>query len=455
MRQRAWIALPFLVAAVAVAWGLSQRQAERRDRNFLEAAYQRDFANVVDHAEQLQVTLGKAVAAGTPGQQTMYLTEIWFRASEAQGTLSQLPVTRVSLLGTRKFLAQIGDYARTVARDTSEGKKITGEQVAQIGRFEDEMARLSGQLNGLQARLAANRFRWTANLAAGPEPRRAATIRAGVGPDFQAFNQVEERLRKMPALIYNGPFSDHIEEIKPRAITGATISVSRATEIAHRFADLPPGRDLRPEGQPRKVEGRLPAFSVTLRERGDGGGRIVVDISRQGGHVLLMMNDRRVNTMRMDADQAMAEARTFLDRRGYGTLVPTHTLREANAQVFAFAGHEDNAVVYPDQVKVKVALDNGQVVGFDATQYLTAHHQRKLPRPKLSPDEARAKVGDGLNTESVRLTVIPVAGAREALAYEVRARRNNATYLIYINAATGEEENILKLVDTPSGRLVM
>lgn len=454
MRQRVWVILPLLVAAVAVAWGLSQRQAERRERNFLEAAYQRDFADTVDHAEQIQVTLGKAMAAGSAGQQTMYLTEVWFRANEAQGVLSQLPVTGVNLFQTRKFLAQLGDYTRTLASETSEGKKITGDQAAQLGRFEDEMTQVSGQLNGLQARLVPGRFRWTANLKMGPAPRQGNTIRAGVGPDFQALNRVEDRLRKLPALIYDGPFSDHMEDIKPRGLSGGMIAADRAVEIASQFPDLPAEADFRPAGRPREVAGRIPAYAVLLRPRG-GDGRIAVDVSRQGGHVLLMMNDRRPGNARLDTDRAMAKARTFLNQRGYRGLVPTHTLREANTQVFAFAAREGNVIVYPDQVKVKVALDNGQVIGFDATQYLTTHHKRSFPEPRLSPEEARARVGDGLSVEGVRLAVIPVAGAREALAYEVRARRKNATYLIYVNARTGEEENILKLVDTPSGRLVM
>jgi len=37
----------------------------------------------------------------------------------------------------------------------------------------------------------------------------------------------------------------------------------------------------------------------------------------------------------------------------------------------------------------------------------------------------------------------------------VRGRLKDTTYLVYINALTGEEENILKAVPTPGGRLLM
>ena len=43
----------------------------------------------------------------------------------------------------------------------------------------------------------------------------------------------------------------------------------------------------------------------------------------------------------------------------------------------------------------------------------------------------------------------------EKLTYEFRGKLGEETYLIYINAETGREENVLKLIETENGTLTM
>lgn len=454
MRQRLLIAIPLLLAAGAFVWGSFQRQSGGVIRNALEASYQRDFYNLIDQSELIQTGLGKALAATTPGQQAALLTEIWSRAGQAQDAVTHLPVTRTDLTATRKFFAQMGDYARTLAQDAADGRPLTGEERKRLSGFEDEMARVTRRLHGLRPSLTAPRFRWTDALVRGTTIPRKPEVGNRPAGDMQALSEMNERLSRLPSLIYDGPFSDHLEEVKPKGLTGEPVDARRAEEIARRFADLSEGTRYETAGRPRPVAGRMPAYSVTLA-RPRGGERIVIDVSRQGGHVIWMLSSRPVRAARLDTDAALARAQEFLNGRGFKDMMPIHSLRERNIEVVAFAARADGVVVYPDQVKVSVALDNGQVVGFDATQYLTSHRARRLPPPKVSAEEARSRVEARLAVTGVRLAVIPVAGGREVLAWEVRARRKDATYFIYINAENGKEENILKALDTPNGRLIL
>lgn len=453
MRQRALISIPFLVAAAALVWGLSQRQAAGLVRHALEASYQQDFYDLLDQSEQLQAILGKTLAANTAGEQTALLTEVWFRASMAQEAISRLPIREPDLSATRKFLMQMADYARSLARRTAEGRTLDDREAARLSRFEDEAARLGGRLHALRPRLTPPRFQWT-SLLAGARPPRTPGRQTVAGRDLQAFGDVNERLRRLPALIYDGPYSDHLEEVKPRGLSGPAIDAGQAARLALRFNDPAGTAGYRVEGRPRPVFGRLPAFHVVLREP-RGKGRIVTDVSRQGGQVVWMLNSRPLGEPRLGEDETLRRAADFLRGHGYPDMVPTHSVRERGAEVIAFAARLGRVLVYPDQVKVKVALDDGQVIGFDAVQYLTNHHERRLPQPRLTPAQALARVRGRLEPDSVRLVVIPTGGGKEALAYEVRGRLKGSTYLIYVNALTGEEENILKAVPTPGGRLLM
>lgn len=112
-------------------------------------------------------------------------------------------------------------------------------------------------------------------------------------------------------------------------------------------------------------------------------------------------------------------------------------------------------IVYPDLIKVLVALDNGQILTYDALGYLMSHRERDLPQPKISISEARKKLNPELEVEEERMAVIPSDGSHERLTYEFKAKMDGEDFLVYINALTGEEERIFKLLHTPGGTLVL
>ncbi len=44
---------------------------------------------------------------------------------------------------------------------------------------------------------------------------------------------------------------------------------------------------------------------------------------------------------------------------------------------------------------------------------------------------------------------------KEIFCYEFKGKMNNNDFIVYINAETGEEEDILMIVNTPNGVLTM
>lgn len=457
MRSRLLPGISLLVAAAALIWGAGMRAARDRYQASLEAVYQRSFYDLIDQVEQLQVVTGKALTAASTEQQIAHLSEIWFRAGAAQDALSRLPLEGINTSASRKFLAQMGDYANTLLRDRARGGELGAQERRQLARFEAETARLSRQLHGLESRLAGRGFRWASVVgtrgARGTGIAQPRPVR-GAASDLNAFSTMEERLQKLPALIYDGPFSDHREKERPRGLTGGLVTREQAVDIARRFVDLPAGAVYQPAGRPRDTSGRIPAFSVVLQQR-NASGQIYADVSKKGGHVVWYLNSRPVTAERLGGDEALERARRFLADRGFPSMEPLQSAREDHSLVFAFAPLQDGVVLYPDMVRVKVALDDGQIVGFDARPYLMAHHDRRLPAPRLSAAEARERANHDMEVQGTRLAVIPTPGGGEVLAYEVRARRGADTYLIFVNALTGREEDILKVVAAGGGRLVM
>ena len=109
-------------------------------------------------------------------------------------------------------------------------------------------------------------------------------------------------------------------------------------------------------------------------------------------------------------------------------------------------------MLYPDLVKVQVRMDTGAVVGLEANSYWMNHVTRERLHPVLEEAEARALVSDRLDISASRLCVIPVddglgAGRTELLCWEFDGVWNDNRYLVYIDAETGEEAEVLKVVE--------
>ena len=112
-------------------------------------------------------------------------------------------------------------------------------------------------------------------------------------------------------------------------------------------------------------------------------------------------------------------------------------------------------IVYPDLIKVKVALDNGEIVGFESKGYLMSHRQRDIPKPAISMEEALQKVARKENIISSGLAIIPTNYGSELFCYEFKGRLDDQDFLVYINAMTGEEEDILLIINSDEGILTM
>ena len=85
-----------------------------------------------------------------------------------------------------------------------------------------------------------------------------------------------------------------------------------------------------------------------------------------------------------------------------------------------------------------------------------SHGERTLPEIKETEESVRSKLSDNLTVESVRLAVIPSMGKFERLCYELNCvDQYGQRALIYINAETGVEEQILVVIEDENGVLTL
>jgi len=455
MRYKAM--LPWVIGLLAIAavgyWGYLQHSARDAMRIHVGNTYQRAFFNTTDHVRNLEAMLAKGLVAADRQQDIDLFTDVWQQSNAALDNISQLPVSDVLLSRTAKFLTQVGDYSRTMVRKTAEGETVDEEDWQTLSRLYRQSSVLNRELQEIHENVTNGRFDFY-KLADEASRQLGPNVRTLANANFSTINKY---MQDYPSLIYDGPFSDHLDRVKPRGLPDETVNQAQAREEGEEFVDRRQGLTYvgRVTGT---VEGNIPAYRVEVSPRKGNrrqGSPVVMDVSRQGGEVIWMLMPRRIGEARMETEQARKKAQEFLARRGYKDMVPRYFQRLDGVVTFNFAGQENGVIMYPDLVKVSVALDNGEVVGFEGRGYLMSHHKRDLPSPRVSREEARALINPHLKVREGRLAVIPTGADSEKLTWEFEGDLDQETFLIYINAMTGREEKILRLYKTEEGTQVM
>ena len=168
-----------------------------------------------------------------------------------------------------------------------------------------------------------------------------------------------------------------------------------------------------------------------------------------------MEKAREVKEEKIDIDIANEKGKLFLEKVGFPGMKETYYMKRNNMITINYAYEDNGIVVYPDLIKVKVALDNGEVLGIETTGYLNSHEARYYNEDIIDIEEARESLNSDLEIMYEGLSVIPTKWKTEIFCYEFKGKVNEREFLVYINAETGEEEDILVVLDTPNGILTM
>jgi|LSQX01.3.fsa_nt_gb spore germination protein len=444
--------VPVIVLLLAVAlgsayWGYTHYDARRDLEIAVANSYQNSFYSLVDSIEKIEVSLAKALVANGMSENVRYLATVWQEAMTAQANLSQLPLGQETLMNVAKFLTQSGDYAYMLMRSHTLGKTLSPKDREQLQNLRQQVTLLGQNLHEVQAKAGQGQLRWAEIEQISRKKLPSDTKSLADDP----FTKINDGIEKFPTLIYDGPFSDHVEQKQPKGLTGPELDEAEARKKVQAFlpSSLKDGTDLEKAAD---IKGKIAGYNYVVRAEGERGILATVDISRKGGHILNMINFRSVDDASMDLEEAGAKATEFLASKGFKNMVPTYAMRADNIAVIPFAPEIDDVLIYPDLIKVNVALDNGEVVGYEALGYIMSHHTREIPKPKISAEEARAAVNPELQISSTRLAIIPTEDLKEAFCYEFKGvSSDNEPYIVYVSAETGEEVNILKVIVNEEG----
>jgi germination protein YpeB len=254
-------------------------------------------------------------------------------------------------------------------------------------------------------------------------------------------------------LIYDGPYSDSSENREPRGLTGNKVSEGEALGVAMGIA----GNDVE-LSYTGPTDGSIPTYefeSVT-----EDGRYLYLSITQQGGKLLTMMKSAKSNREGIPEDEAERNryrdaAVKYLSDQGYGEMRATYAQYYSGAALINCAAVQNGVILYSDLIKVWVDREDMEIIGVDARNYFFNHIERQLEQPAISLEEAKGYVSQNLTVQGSAVALIPITPQTERLCYEFKGVYGENEYIVYINAQTGEEEQIFQIINTENGQLVM
>ena len=450
MRKKRVRVISGIAAAFLIVSGFALKEYSRAARfeQLLESNYTHAFYELTGAVSELDTALQKAQYAATPVMLSVLCTDIYGKAVCAQMALGELPNSDTLLEQTSAFLARTGDYAFSASRASISKTNDLSAVHTTLHALGTASSALSAALLDIQSDLSGGSISIDRLL-------HAEEILARHTKDGQAaqggtsFQNMEADFPETPALIYDGPFSEHLSNRTPRALEGLSmVSRDEARAAAADFLGLYPGV-LRPADAGGGV---LPVWCFTAAV---DGGEIYIEVTQQGCKVLSLLSSSVITDSSLSVQQARAIAKTFLARQGYENMAESYYINYGNVLLVNYAPVDNGVICYPDLIKVSVALDSGRVIGFESHGWVMNHTSRSFPAAAISVDTARTVVSPDLEILSHQMALIPTGGQYEVLCHEFKCRTPQDTHIIvYVNAATGNEEQILLLLEDENGTLV-
>ncbi|MDR3289000.1 MAG: germination protein YpeB [Peptococcaceae bacterium] len=452
MRNKMIVVLSVALLA-ALGWGFYEYHWTGKYRLAIENQNKRAMNDLAGYLDSMETTLAKSRAGSSDRQRVFYLSRLAAQSGAAAANYAQLPAENTGLSYVGQFVAQVGDMSRHLTYKIAAGEALTAEEEDTLTAVHQRLIAVNQTIQELLVRIHTEELVWTtpgptlsqrlfgrqvALASAEGEEGVAVSVRNGL-------EQLDANLQKLPPFSYTGDYATHAVS-EPLGLPPVEVTSEQAAAKAGSFLEKMglSAANLEYAGE---SQGEIPCY--IFRQ-----GTAYLEITQRGGMVRFFQDERPKGVRTLTAADAKAKVLSVLPELGWQDMVITATIDNgADLQVEAVS--EIGGIrYYADKVVVRVALDQGQVVGIDATAYWAYHHERALPEARLSASDARKRLKADVQVEESRLAVIAKQGNEEVLCYEFRGRYGPEEYVIYLNAENGTEEEIKRVIMTPRGEFM-
>lgn len=422
---------------LGIGYGMSMSQANSYSLQ-LENIYKKNYYELVDTVNTADMNISKLLASSSEDYQAKMLNDLAQGAKEMQSNIAALPLSSDNIVESVRFINQMSGYTQTLQEKVAKGGALTESDLKTLNEMHESLTEMKKYLNQMSEKMIY-----------GYSILDASNHIDGDYDDFSLdFAQIKSDDTEYPTMIYDGPFSDSVVNQKVKGLTGSEISKDEAYKIVDSyFKNI---SNLQYQGQ---TNGKFNTYNYVLLNTDNQ--KVYVQVTKIGGKILTVSGHVDSDVKNISMQQAEKIALDFAKGNGVENAEIVWSEELDSQAYFNISPKQNGIILYPDLVKVKVDLENGNVIGYDAVSYWINHTSRDISGATVTKETAKTNIDTSFSIKNERLVLAPLDYNREVLCWEFECERNGSTYYIYINANTNVEENILKVVKTNDGSKLM
>lgn len=403
----------------------------------IESLYGKAFYDVVDQVDNMDLNLSKTLATKDKGAMQTYLVDLAINSELAESDVQQLPLQDESKFYTAKLINQIGDFAKYLNK-----KLINNEELSALDKQ---------NLHSLYKANAELKESLQQTISGMKGDFNFSSLQKGGNGNIviENFNKLQNLSLQYPELIYDGPFSDSVNRIEIKGLSGEEISKETAKE---KFTGIFAEYGIENVQNVGETNASLKCYNLQGEVKGLP---LYAQISEIGGELIMFSYAGSCNKTVYGETDAIASAEKFLSKLNITGVTPVWINLSNNLFTINFAFNQNGIIIYSDLVKVRVCAETNMVIGLEASSYYTNHTKRDIETAKITKKQAAAVLSENISVEKVNKVVIPFGLSAEKLCYEFYGKYDDNDYYVYIDALTGKQLKMFKVIQSGEGKLLL
>lgn len=468
--------IPAILAAaviIAAVWGNRQKTLAENYRRTAENIYRAAYHELTESVYNLNIMLSKLLISEAPATLCTTLDDIRHESGICVGLMAQIPQSHIDNAELNAFLVRISDYSEGLAGRVLRGTPLSNDDREQLAALFEASGNIYAEL---QTKLSSGDIPVAAIAA--EDFFESENSNAAHGGNASNAGQ-DEADSRYPTLIYDGPFSESTEKREPQGLSGAEIDEAEAYRRAKAFFG-----GAGSETQPSELKlascsgGKIPSYDFSGKFA--DGREFDLSITVRGGELLWFMTSAEGHSQdapnESETDALNAAGPDFLAAKGYPAMRATYAQYYPGAVLISYAATENidaetsdsgssagnsesaggnNVIIYNDLVKIWIDRTTKKIVGADARNYLFSHTERSFPTVLAAEEDVRTNLAPGLEIVQTNLALIPQDDQTEKLCYEYKVRFGGNDYAVYLDAVTGDEVQIFRIIEDENGQLAV
>ena len=424
------------IILLSVFLGLSRSDGKSwmaMSENNMESAYYTltdSLLNIENNFSKLRVTRDGNLAGEM-------LIDVAMDSQTAAANLAILSYSGYDMSALVKFCNQVGDYSKYLVTKLTGGEELSEEDYNTLAKLYEATYSIGKKLNAVKDALMSGE-----------------KIVTGLDEFNSHFAEIADSLVdgsiQYPSLIYDGAFSDSLEEREPKSLSGEDIDPEKQQDNITKILCDYKIKSVKYTGESDNGFTAY-VYDVTLED----GSNVYLQLAKKGGSIVMWDKQFDSQQPTLSVEEGVVLAEQYMQKQGYENVKGVYACVTDSVLYVNICYLENDIVIYPDMIKIKVSLDDGKIIGFEGLNYIYNHTERSLETPAVTEGEVRNMDFGGLEVQSVRLALIPLDNGKETLTYEVYGKVGNYAYYVFIDAKTGKAVEVLQVIDSDEGELLM